>query len=441
MKVTVFGTGYVGLVTAVCLAELGHQVVGVDTDQNKINLLKEGKSPIYENGMEEMLTKNLSRGTIQFTNDAKFGVEHGDYHFIAVGTPSGDNGAADLRYVISVARTIGKNLNHSTVIVNKSTVPVGTGKKVQAAIEEELKKRQQKIPFDLVSNPEFLSQGDAVRDFMESERIIIGYETESALNKMKALYAPLKDANLVMMDIVSAELSKYAANACLATKISFINEIARLADHFGANIDHIKQGIGSDHRIGMAFLNAGVGYGGSCFPKDVKALIYMAEEIGLTVPLFEAVENINHRQKHLFFNMMKKYFNGSLEHKKIALWGLAFKPNTDDMREAPSRVLLEMLWKNGATVKAYDPVASKEAEKIYGKRSDFIICTKAEDALKEADVLVVVTEWDEFKNFDLKVLAKYLSGKAIFDGRNIYLPQAIEQLKIKYYGIGRGKTL
>jgi UDPglucose 6-dehydrogenase len=435
MKVTVFGTGYVGLVTGICLAEIGHDVVCVDSNADKVNMLKQGKSPIYERGLDELLTKNLAAKKIVFTTDGPAGVRHGDYLFIAVGTPSADDGSADLRYVYAVAKEIGQNLNHSVIIVNKSTVPVGTGAKVKAITQKELSERKLSFDFAVVSNPEFLKQGDAVKDFMQSDRIIIGADSEEVFERMSRLYESLP-TKIVSMDVRSAELSKYAANAFLATKISFINEIAQFAESFGADVEKIREGIGSDSRIGHHFLHAGSGYGGSCFPKDVSALVWMAREYGLESPLFNAVESINLRQKHLIFNRLKKRF-GDLEGKIIALWGLAFKPNTDDMREAPSRVLLESLWRVGAKVQAYDPVAMAEGERIYGKRDDLKLCKTAATTLENADVLVIITEWDEFRHPDFAFIKTKLRHPVVFDGRNLFCPKDMKDLGIEYYCVGR----
>lgn len=435
MKVTIFGTGYVGLVTGICLAEIGHDVVCVDTNSHKINLLKEGRSPIYERGLDELLVKNLKQQRLVFTTDSVLGIKHGEYLFIAVGTPSSSDGSADLQYVYTVAKAIGQNLNHYGIIINKSTVPVGTGDKVKAIITKELAKRKLTLNFDLVSNPEFLKQGDAVKDFMQSDRIIIGTDNDSALQQICSLYAPLK-TKIVSMDLRSAELAKYAANAFLATKISFINEIAQIAEKFGADVSKIREGIGSDPRIGFDFLHAGCGYGGSCFPKDVSALVWMAREYGIESPLFNAVENINLRQKYLIFNRLKGYFT-DLEDKVIALWGLAFKPNTDDMRDAPSRVLLESLWRVGAKVQAYDPIAMKEAARIYGKREDFKLFSTKEAALENADALVIVTEWEEFLDSNFNLIKKQLRRPVIFDGRNLFSPKIMQELGIEYYSIGR----
>ena len=438
MKITVFGTGYVGLVTGVCLAEIGHNVICVDVNPEKISMLKNGKSPIYERGLDELLIKNIEAKRIEFTTDAISGIKHGDYLFIAVGTPSSADGSANLQYVYDVAKTIGQNLDHDAIVVNKSTVPVGTGDKVRAILKEELAKRGANINFDLASNPEFLKQGDAIKDFMRSDRIIIGADNDDTFKRMHLLYEPLK-AKIISMNVRSAELSKYAANAFLATKISFINEIAQFSEKFGADVTDIREGIGSDPRIGMDFLHAGCGYGGSCFPKDVSALIWMAREYGMESPLLNAVESINLRQKHLIFNRLKKYFNGDLEGKVIALWGLAFKPNTDDMRDAPSKVLLESLWRAGVKVQAYDPVAMEESRRIYGERPDFVLCKSAAEALEKADVLVIITEWDEFRKSDLNLVKSKLHNPVIFDGRNLFDPQFIKSLEIDYYCIGREK--
>lgn len=439
MKITVFGTGYVGLVTGICLAEIGHNVVCVDVNADKIAMLRDGKSPIYERGLDDLLAKNLAKNSIQFTVDSNFGIAHGEYLFIAVGTPSAPDGSADLKYVYEVAKNIGQNLDHPAVIVNKSTVPVGTGDEVKKIIKQELAARELNLDVALVSNPEFLKQGDAVQDFMRSDRIIIGADNEDTFKAMAALYQPL-NAKIIFMDIRSAELTKYAANAFLATKISFINEIAQFAQKFGADITSVREGIGSDQRIGMHFLHAGCGYGGSCFPKDVSALIWMAREYGMETPLFNAVEGINLRQKHLLFNQLNQYFKGNLAGKTIALWGLAFKPNTDDMRDAPSKVLLESLWRAGVKVQAYDPVAMGEALKIYGYRSDLVLSENAPYALDQADALIIITEWDEFRQADFNVIKAKLKYPVIFDGRNLFEPQAVAKFGLDYHCIGRGRV-
>lgn len=438
-KIAVIGTGYVGLVTAVCLAEIGNSVSCIDIDAKKIAFLRRGKSPIFENGLEELLQKNIAAKRLTFTTDIKKGIAENGYLFIAVGTPSAAYGSADLQYVYDVARDIGKNLTKNCIIITKSTVPVGTNDRVKTIIADELTKRQSDIEFSMIANPEFLKQGDAIKDFMQSDRIIIGFDDTITLKKMRELYAPLK-ARIIAMDIRSAELAKYAANAFLATKISFINEIAMLAEKFDADIEQIRLGIGTDPRIGLDFLRAGCGYGGSCFPKDVKALIWMAKEMGHEVPLFDAVENINIRQKCLIFNRLRKYFAGELKNKTFALWGLAFKPNTDDMRDAPSRVLLELLWHEGAIIKAYDPAAMAEAKKIYGVRKDLILCESAIKTLENADALIIITEWDEFKNPNFALIKEKLPNCVIFDGRNLYDPKKMQSLNINYYCVGRGRN-
>lgn len=437
MKITVYGAGYVGLVTAVCFADLGYNVTCIDTNEDKINLLKQGKSPIYERGMDELLEKNIREKRLVFSSNVASGINDANFLFIAVGTPSAEDGSADLRYVYSVAHTIGQHLNNYVIVVDKSTVPVGTGDKVKSIINKELKKRGVSVDFDVVSNPEFLKQGDAIKDFMCSDRIIIGAESKFALDEMCNLYQPVK-AKIITMDIRSAELSKYAANAFLATKISFINEIAQFAEKFGADVKSVREGIGTDSRIGLDFLHAGCGYGGSCFPKDVKALIWMAREYNMETPLFNAVESINMRQKHLIFNRLRKHF-GDLENKVIALWGLAFKPNTDDMREAPSRVLIESLLREGAKIQAYDPVAMAIAELHYGNFPGLHFCKSADATLENADVLVIVTEWDQFRSFDLGELKRKLKNPLIFDGRNLFEPKKMQELGITYFGIGRKK--
>lgn len=438
MKITIFGTGYVGLVTGICLAELGNNVCCVDVNPEKIAMLQSGKSPIYERGMDELLTKNIAAKHISFTTDLVQGAKYGDYLFIAVGTPSADDGAANLEYVYDVATVIGKNIDHYAVVVNKSTVPVGTGDKVRAIIAKAIAARDAKIDFDVVSNPEFLKQGDAIQDFMHSDRVIIGADSRRALEKMYSLYAPL-NSRIVDMDIRSAELSKYAANAFLASRISFMNEIALLSEKMGADVERVRIGIGTDPRVGPYFLHPGCGYGGSCFPKDVKALIKMAQDYGCNPELFQSIEKINERQKHILLEKIAQHFGKDLSGKVVALWGLAFKPNTDDMREAPSRVMLEEFWKKGITVQAYDPVAQSEARRIYGARPDFVLCQTATETLKGADFLVIVTEWDEFKNPDFNQLKKKLKNAVIFDGRNMYDPALMAELEIKYYCIGRSQ--
>jgi UDPglucose 6-dehydrogenase len=442
-KITIFGTGYVGLITGICLADIGHKVICVDVDSNKINCLRQGKSPIYEPGLDDLLARNIAAKNIEFTTDAKVGIQHGEVQFIAVGTPQAGDGAADLTYVYRVATSIGEYLEHDCVVVNKSTVPVGTADKVQQIIQAELDKRDIKVNFALVSNPEFLKQGDAINDFFQASRIVVGSEDQMALEKMRLIYKPVIDQGqkFISMDIRSAELTKYAANAFLANKISFINEMSKLAGQMGADIDNIRLGIGSDPRIGEHFLQAGCGYGGSCFPKDVKALMHSAAQHNCEVSLLDAIDAVNQKQKQIIFQGLRTYFNNELKDKTIALWGLAFKPNTDDMREATSGVLLEQLWQAGSKVQAYDPVAMPTARTIYGARDDFILCNSAHDALENADALVIITEWNEFKNPNFDLIKQKLNNQVIFDGRNLFHPQQIADLGIEYYCIGRGRAL
>jgi UDPglucose 6-dehydrogenase len=420
MRVAIFGTGYVGLVTGTCLADVGHQVVCVDIDQAKVDGLNRGVIPIYEPGLEPMVKANHAASRLAFTTDAASAITHGQVIFIAVGTPPDEDGSADLQYVLAVARTVGTHMAVPTVVVNKSTVPVGTADKVRAAIAEVLAARGVEIAFDVVSNPEFLKEGDAVADCMRHDRV-------------------------VEMDVRSAELTKYAANAMLATKISFMNEIANIAEKVGADIEQVRQGIGSDPRIGWHFIYPGAGYGGSCFPKDVQALARTAQQHGHEPKLLNAVEAVNEAQKgHLYQLIQRHYDRGEDEGvrgKTFAVWGLAFKPNTDDMREASSRRLLAQLWEGGATVRAYDPEATDEARRIFGQRDDLVFCDNAYDALDGADALVVVTEWKQFRSPDFVRLREMLNDAVVFDGRNLYDPQEIEAAGLAYYGIGRGRSL
>lgn len=443
MNVTVFGTGYVGLVTGTCLAEMGNTVVCVDVDAGKIERLRQGQIPIYEPGLEELVLSNYAAGRLSFTTDAAPAIAHGDVIFIAVGTPPGEDGSADLTHVLAVARTIGRHLGAGSVIVNKSTVPVGTADRVRATIEEVLAARGLVIDFDVVSNPEFLKEGDAVTDCMRPDRIVIGSSSAKAISVLRRLYAPFNRNHdrIVLMDVRSAELTKYAANAMLATKISFMNEMANIAERVGADIELVRHGIGSDPRIGYHFIYPGAGYGGSCFPKDVQALDRIARASGYDARLLQAVERVNDAQKDRLFQLIDGHFGGDLAGRTIAVWGLAFKPNTDDMREAPSRRLLEQLWQAGATVRAYDPEARDEARLIFGERADLVLCEQAQAALDGADALVVVTEWKAFRSPDFKLLAARLAASVIFDGRNIYDPHAVEAAGIAYYGIGRGRSV
>ncbi|WP_130618176.1 UDP-glucose dehydrogenase family protein [Dyella amyloliquefaciens] len=443
MKVTIFGTGYVGLVTGACLAEMGNHVVCVDIDAGKVARLKQGEIPIYEPGLEPIVKRNHASGQLDFTTDPAPAIEHGQVLFIAVGTPPDEDGSADLKYVLGVARTIGQHLDRYTVVVNKSTVPVGTADRVREAIAGELARRGVSVEFDVVSNPEFLKEGDAVEDCLRPDRIIIGSSSERAVNVLRKLYAPFNRNHdrTVVMDERSAELTKYAANAMLATKISFMNEIANIAERVGADVELVRQGIGSDPRIGYHFIYPGAGYGGSCFPKDVQALERTARGVGYDARLLGAVEAVNHDQKTKLFELISRHLDGQLKGRTIALWGLAFKPNTDDMREASSRNLIEALWKAGAKVRAFDPEAREETHRIYGDRDDLVLCDSAYQALEGADVLAIVTEWKAFRSPDFARIRGMLGSPAIFDGRNLYDPAAVEEAGLAYYGIGRGRSL
>ena len=439
MKITVFGSGYVGLVTGACLAEVGNKVMCVDVDPTKIDLLNSGGVPIYEPGLSEMVKRNREAGRLMFTTDAKEGIDFGKVQFIAVGTPPDEDGSADLQYVLAVAESIAEHMTAFKVIVDKSTVPVGTGDKVAARIRETLAKRGADIDFDVVSNPEFLKEGAAIGDFMKPDRIVVGTENPRSIEVMRELYAPFNrnHERVLFMDIRSAELTKYAANAMLATKISFMNELSNLAEILDADIEKVRIGIGSDPRIGFQFIYPGCGYGGSCFPKDVQALEKTSLSVGYEPELLQAVETVNNRQKELLFSKISHYFDGDLAGRTIALWGLAFKPNTDDMRAASSRTLMESLWDAGAKVKAFDPIAHEEAQRIYGKREELEICANTSDTLEGADVLAVVTEWIEFRSPDFEEIKEKLAHPAIFDGRNIYTPKAVTNAGLSLYSIGR----
>jgi len=443
MRLTIFGSGYVGLVTGACLAEVGNNVLCVDVDERKVEMLKRGESPIYEPGLDELLRKNQAAGRLSFTTDAVEGVKHGLFQFIAVGTPPDEDGSADLKYVLAVAETIGKNIGEYRVVVTKSTVPVGTADKVKAKIDATLQARGAQAEFDVVSNPEFLKEGAAINDFMKPDRIVVGTDNPRTAELLKALYDPFtrNRDRMIVMDVRSSELTKYAANAMLATKISFMNELANLAERMGADIEKVRQGIGSDPRIGYHFIYPGMGYGGSCFPKDVRALSRSAADHKFDAALLNAVEAVNKRQKAVLFEKMSTVFNGELAGKTIALWGLSFKPNTDDMREAPSRTLLESLWAAGAKVRAYDPVAHEEAHRIYGERPDLELVKSANEALQGADALAIATEWQEFRSPDFELIASQLGKKAIFDGRNLYDPAFVKRFGLKYYAIGRGDSV
>ncbi len=443
MKVTIFGTGYVGLVTGACLADVGHDVVCVDIDEAKIVALKQGRVPIFEPGLEALVKANHAAGRLQFTTDAAIGVSHGEVVFIAVGTPPDEDGSADLQYVLAVARTIGKHLDRPSVVVNKSTVPVGTADLVHAAIADELAARNVGPTFEVASNPEFLKEGDAINDCMRPDRIVIGSSSPPVVEMLKRLYAPFNrnHERIVVMDVRSAELTKYAANAMLATKISFMNEIANIAERVGADVELVRQGIGSDPRIGWHFIYPGAGYGGSCFPKDVLALAHIAQRNGHVARLLNAVEAVNEQQKGHLFELIQRHYNGAIAGKTFAVWGLAFKPNTDDMRAASSRRLLQQLWDAGASVRAFDPEATHEARRIFGQRDDLLLCDSANAALDGADALVVVTEWKQFRSPDFAHLRSVLGDRVIFDGRNLYPPDMVENAALAYYGIGRGRSI
>ena len=443
MKVTVFGTGYVGLVTGACLADVGHDVLCVDIDQKKVDNLNAGIIPIYEPGLESIVKQAVQHGLLNFTTSMDKAVQHGVLQLIAVGTPAGEDGSADLQYVVAVAKTIGQRITDYRVVINKSTVPVGTAEIVHGALEQEIKNRGIDVPFDVVSNPEFLKEGAAVNDFMKPDRIVVGTDSEKAAELLRELYAPFNRSHdrMIFMDVRSAELTKYAANAMLATKISFINEMANLAELLGADIEKVRSGIGADPRIGYHFIYPGCGFGGSCFPKDVKALINIAKNVDYTAGLMEAVDRVNKAQKEKLYSYVERHFGGDLKGKVFALWGLAFKPNTDDMREAPSRTLLEALWAAGAKVQAYDPVAMEETQHIYGMRDDLRLVGTKEAALERADGLIICTEWKNFRAPDFDTLKSTLRNPVIFDGRNLYEPERMANLGFQYYGVGRGLSV
>jgi len=442
MKLTIFGSGYVGLVTGACMAEMGNDVVCYDIDQEKIARLNKGEVPIYEPGLESYIARNMESGRLRFTTDVKEAVDHGLFQMVAVGTPPDEDGSADLKHVLAVAKAIGENMDEYRIIVDKSTVPVGTADKVSAQILESLESRGKSIEFDVVSNPEFLKEGAAISDFMKPDRIIVGTDNPRTTELLRSLYEPFNRNHdrLISMDIRSAELTKYAANAMLATKISFINELANLAERFGADIEKVRLGIGSDPRIGYQFIYPGAGYGGSCFPKDVQALAKSAADAGYEASLLNAVEAVNLRQKRRIVDKMTSHYDGDLKGKTIAMWGLSFKPRTDDMRAAPSRVIMEALWESGATVRAYDPEAMEEAARIYPDHEGLELCDTAYAAVAGADALVIITEWQEFRSPDFDVLKEALADGVIFDGRNLYEPETIENLGLQYYAIGRGRT-
>lgn len=443
MKVTVFGIGYVGLVQAAVLAEVGHDVVCVDVDQNKVDNLEKGIIPIYEPGLTPLVKSNFDAGRVTFTTDAAKGVNHGEVIFIAVGTPPDEDGSADLKYVLAVAKTIAESMQDHKIIINKSTVPVGTADRVRNKVTQTLAELGKSVSFDVVSNPEFLKEGAAVSDCMRPDRIILGTDSESAEKKLRELYSPFNRNHdkIIVMDIRSAELTKYAANCMLATKISFMNEMANLAERFGADIEHVRKGIGSDPRIGYQFIYPGCGYGGSCFPKDVQALVRSAKGVGYTAQILESVEAVNYKQKEKLFEYISSHFKGDLKGKTVALWGLSFKPNTDDMREASSRVLMEKLWEAGAKVQAYDPEAMEETQRIYGSRDDLMLVGTKEQALSAADFLVICTEWQAFRAPDFELIKQKLTLPLLFDGRNLFEPDLMQEYGLHYYAIGRGLSI
>lgn len=442
MRATIFGTGYVGLVTGACLAEVGHTVVCVDIDAAKVARLDAGDIPIFEPGLAPIVRENVAAGRLRFTTDAVSAIDHAELLFIAVGTPPDEDGSADLSHVLAVARTIGEYLTRPSIVVNKSTVPVGTGDRVRETIRDALAKRGVDAVFHVVSNPEFLKEGDAVNDCLRPDRIVVGTDDADALAQLRLLYAPFNRNHdrMVVMDVRSAELTKYAANAMLATKISFMNEMANIAEKVGADIEQVRLGIGSDPRIGYHFIYPGAGYGGSCFPKDVNALDRTARAHGYSPRLLEAVEAVNDAQKNRLHELVRGHF-GALSGRTFAVWGLAFKPNTDDMRDAASRRLIEQLWTDGALVRAYDPEAMPEARRIYGERGDLTLCADAWGALDGADALIVVTEWKAFRSADFARIRSALTTPVIFDGRNLYDPATVEHAGIAYYGIGRGRSV
>ncbi len=446
MKVTIFGSGYVGLVSAACLADAGNHVICVDVDAARIEQLNGGEVPIHEPGLADLIGRNRQAGRLEFTSDEARGIEHGLFQLIAVGTPPDEDGSADLRHVLAVARAIGQRLTRYSIVVTKSTVPVGTADKVRREVQAALATRHLSIEFDVVANPEFLKEGAAIEDFMRPDRVVIGTDNPRTTELIRALYEPFtrNHDRLVVMDIRSAELTKYAANAMLATKISFMNELAAVAERVGADIEKVRIGIGSDPRIGYSFIYPGVGYGGSCFPKDVKALIRSASNVGHHAELLIAVEAVNERQKSVLIAKLRAHFADRLAGKTFALWGLAFKPNTDDMREAPSRVIIDALLQAGASVRAYDPVATNEARRIYALHSDasrLIFCKGAYEAAQGADALLIATEWKEFRSPDYDRLKTLLREPLIFDGRNLYDPGLMERMGLQYFAVGRGRVL
>jgi UDPglucose 6-dehydrogenase len=446
MKVTIFGSGYVGLVSGACLADAGNHVICVDIDSAKVARLNRGEVPIHEPGLDALIRRNHDAGRLEFTTDAARAVEHGLFQLIAVGTPPDEDGSADLRHVLEVARAIGEHLSRYAIVVTKSTVPVGTADKVRTQVQSALTARGVAVEFDMISNPEFLKEGAAIEDFMRPDRVVVGTDNPRTTELIRALYDPFTRSHdrLVVMDIRSAELTKYAANAMLATKISFMNELAAVAERVGADIEKVRIGIGSDSRIGYSFIYPGIGYGGSCFPKDVKALIRSAQEVGHDAELLRSVESVNEQQKSVLIDKLRHYFEDRLAGRTIALWGMAFKPNTDDMREAPSRVIIDTLLGEGATIRAYDPVATGEAQRLYGshpKAAKLIFCRDAYEAAQGAAALLIATEWKEFRSPDYDRLKLLLTAPLVFDGRNLYDPGLMERLGFEYIAIGRGRGI
>ena len=443
MKVTIFGSGYVGLVTGACLAEAGNHVVCVDIDAGKVAMLNAGEVPIHEPGLDVLIRRNRDGGRLEFTTDAARGVDHGLFQLIAVGTPPDEDGSADLRHVLSVARELGARLQRYAVVVTKSTVPVGTADKVREQLAAALAARGASVEFDVVSNPEFLKEGVAIQDFLKPDRIVVGADSARSTELMHALYEPFtrNHDRLIVMDIRSAELTKYAANAMLATKISFMNELANIAERVGADIERVRVGIGSDPRIGYGFIYPGTGYGGSCLPKDVKALIRSARDVGFNSAILQAVEAVNERQKSILVRKVRHAFGGSLTGRTLALWGLAFKPNTDDMREAPSRVIIQGLLAAGASVRAYDPITMDEARRLWGHEKRVTLCDNAYEAATGAEALLIVTEWQEFRSPDFERLKQVMAAPRIFDGRNLYDPALLTRFGFDYAAIGRGRPV
>ncbi|MCQ9468817.1 UDP-glucose/GDP-mannose dehydrogenase family protein [Pseudomonas alliivorans] len=442
MKISVFGSGYVGLVQAVVLAEVGHDVVCMDIDQAKVDQLRQGQVHIYEPGLASLVRENLDNHRLSFTSDEQMAVEHAEVLFIAVGTPSCEDGSADMRSFFAVGESIARHRSEPLIIVEKSTVPVGSGDALRAHIDKSLRQAGRLLQFDIVSNPEFLKEGSAVKDCRRPDRIVIGCESEAVRKVMRELYAPFNRNHdrIMFMDLRSAELTKYAANCMLATKISFINQIAELAEHLGADVEAVRLGIGADSRIGYDFIYPGCGYGGSCFGKDIRALIHSAREAHCSNDLLSVVEAINERQKNKLFERVNAFFKGDLRGKTFALWGLAFKPNTDDMRDAPSRVLMEALWAAGATVRAFDPEAMQETQRIYGYRKDLVLMGTPESTLDDADALIICTEWQQFKAPDFDLIQQRLGAPVIFDGRNLYDTERLSKSGFHYFPIGRGES-